>query len=84
MSYSLPFHRNVDLIQIEARGISLRFPRFIRIRDDKDPDDASNAEFVSVFFFGENFQECLRILMLICSPLHPVMNRSLKLINDKL
>jgi DNA ligase-1 len=43
-----------DIVVGDNRGIGLRFPRFLRERDDKRPDQATTAEQVVDMFFSQS------------------------------
>lgn len=45
-----PVHTSAMGVKAEGKGIGLRFPRFLRIRDDKQPEEATSADQIVEMF----------------------------------
>lgn len=49
-----PVHQAAVGMVHNSKGVGLRFPRFIQVRDDKDPVDATSPDVIADLFLKQN------------------------------
>jgi DNA ligase-1 len=53
-----PMHTSALGTIEENKGIALRFPRMIRVRDDKQPSECTNTEQITEMYRGQAAIQC--------------------------